>query len=64
MNSSIKFRDIVEFLFLPLLTAAVFLMWQLNQSVSTLNVQVGVLIEKSLVSEKRIDRLEQEIFKK
>lgn len=60
---NIKFRDVIEFLFLPLMSAAVFLLWNLNQSVGTLNVQVGVLLANNVANEKRIDGLEKRIEK-
>jgi hypothetical protein len=58
-----NFRDVTEFLFLPLLTAAVFILWDLNKSVGTLNVQVGVLISNNYTNEKRIEKLEDRIEK-
>lgn len=58
-----NFRDVTEFLFLPLLTAAVFILWDLNKSVGTLNVQVGVLISNNSTLEKRVDKLEDRIEK-
>lgn len=54
-------RDVVEFLFLPVLTAGVFVLWDLNKSVGTLNVQVGTLIAYNTTNEKRIDKLEARI---
>lgn len=60
---NIKFRDVIEFLFLPLMSAAVFLLWNLNQSVGTLNVQVGVLLANNVANEKRLDGLEKRIEK-
>jgi cell division protein FtsB len=62
-NMKLTFRDITEFLFLPLMTAAVFILWDLNKSVSTLNVQVGVLIANNSTLEKRVDGLEKRIEK-
>lgn len=59
----LKFRDIVEFLFLPLISTAVFLLWNLNQSVSDLNVRVGVLLANNVANEKRIDGIEKRIEK-
>ena len=53
----LKFRDIVEFLFLPLLTIVVFLLWELNKSISTLNIQVGVLIERSVNTDEKVKDL-------
>lgn len=43
----ISFRDIIELLFLPVLTAGVFVMWDLSKSVNDLNVRVGVLIAQN-----------------
>ena len=59
----IKFRDVIEFLFLPLMSAAVYLLWSLNLSVATLNVQVGVLLANNVANEKRMDGLEKRIEK-
>lgn len=56
-------RDLVEFLFLPVLTAGVFVLWDLNKSVGTLNVQVGVLIANNTTNEKRIDDLQRRVEK-
>lgn len=59
----LSFRDITEFLFLPLMTAAVFILWDLNKSVGTLNVQVGVLISNNYTLENRVNKLESRIEK-
>lgn len=59
----LSFRDITEFLFLPLMTAAVFILWDLNKSVGTLNVQVGVLISNNYMLENRVNKLESRIEK-
>jgi chaperonin cofactor prefoldin len=56
-----SFRDMIEFLFLPVLTAGVFVLWDLNKSVNNLNVQVGVLIANTSTNEKRIDAVEKRI---
>lgn len=42
----ITIRDIIEFLFLPLMTAAVWILWDMNRNINTLNVQVGVVISE------------------
>lgn len=54
----VSFRDIVEFLFLPVLTSAVFVMWDLNKNLNTLNVQVGILNVTNISIEKRVTALE------
>lgn len=59
----VSIRDVVEFMFLPVLTAGVFVLWDLNKSVGTLNVQVGTLIAYNTTNEKRIDKLEERIEK-
>jgi prefoldin subunit 5 len=59
----ISVRDVVEFLFLPVLTAGVFVLWDLNKSVGTLNVQVGTLIAYNTTNEKGIEKLERRIEK-
>lgn len=59
----ISIRDVVEFLFLPVLTAGVFVLWDLNKSVGTLNVQVGTLIAYNTTNEKSIEKLERRIEK-
>lgn len=62
-NPSLKFtvRDVVEFLFLPVLTAGVFVLWDLNKSVGTLNVQVGSMIAQNTATEKRVDDLQKRV---
>lgn len=62
-NMKLSFRDVTEFLFLPLMTAAVFILWDLNKSVGVLNVQVGVLITNNSTLEKRVNKLENRIEK-
>lgn len=57
----ISVRDVVEFLFLPVLTAGVYVLWDLNKSVGTLNVQVGTLIANNTMNEKSIEKLEKRI---
>lgn len=59
----ITFRDIVEFLFLPVLTAGVFVLWDLNKNINDLNVRVGVLIANNGAFEKRVDSLEKRLEK-
>lgn len=56
-------RDITELLILPILSAAVFVLWDLSKGVGTLNVQVGVLIANNATYEKRIERLEYRLDK-
>ncbi len=46
-----KIRDLIELLILPIATAGVYILWDLNQNVNKLNFQVGVII-----AEKSIDR--------
>lgn len=54
-------RDLIEVLVLPIMTAGVLILWDLNKSVNTLNVQVGVLIANTSANEKRVDSLEKRI---
>lgn len=42
----LTYRDIIEFLALPLLTAAVYILWDMNKSIDQLNIQVGVMISE------------------
>ena len=57
-------RLIIDVLIIPLISAAVFVLWDLNKSVSALNVQVGVLISNNQSIEKRVDKIEEIIFKR
>lgn len=59
----LDFRDITEFLVLPILTVAVYILWDLSKGVGVLNVQVGVLIANNATYEKRIDKLEMRLEK-
>lgn len=59
----LDFRDVTEFLVLPILTMAVYILWDLSKGVSVLNVQVGVLIANNATYEKRIDKLESRLEK-
>lgn len=63
MSAKWNLRDVIEILFLPVLTAAVFVLWDLNKSVGALNVQVGVLIANQANYDKRIDGLEKRMDK-
>ncbi len=56
-----KIRDLVEFMFLPVLTAGVWVLWDLNKGVSELNVQVAVLIAKGHDQKERLEKVENEI---
>jgi len=58
-----RFRDLIELLFLPILSAGVFVLWDLNENVNDLNVRVGVLLATNKSLEKRIDLLEKRIEK-
>ena len=62
-KNNITVRDVVEFLFLPVLTAGVYVLWDLNKSVGTLNIQVGTLIAYNSSNEKSIEKLEKRIEK-
>lgn len=59
----LDFRDVTEFLVLPILTVAVYILWDLSKGVGVLNVQVGVLIANNATYEKRIDKLEMRLEK-
>lgn len=59
----LDFRDVTEFLVLPILTVAVYILWDLSKGVGVLNVQVGVLIANNATYEKRIDKLESRLEK-
>lgn len=59
----LDFRDVTEFLVLPILTVAVYILWDLSKGVGVLNVQVGVLIANNATYEKRIDKLETRLEK-
>lgn len=59
----LDFRDVTEFLVLPILTVAVYILWDLSKGVGALNVQVGVLIANNATYEKRIDKLEMRLEK-
>lgn len=59
----LDFRDVIEFLVLPILTVAVYILWDLSKGVGALNVQVGVLIANNATYEKRIDKLEMRLEK-
>lgn len=43
----ITLRDVIEFLALPLLSAAVGILWMMNDNINRLNLQVGVIIAES-----------------
>lgn len=59
----ITFRDLIEFLFLPVLSAGVLVLWDINKNVNTLNVQVGVLIANNGTVQQRIETLEKRVEK-
>lgn len=42
----IKVRDVIEMLAIPLLSAAVWILWQMNDNINKLNIQVGVIISE------------------
>lgn len=59
----ISFRDLIEFLFLPVLTAGVFVLWDVNKNINALNVQVGILIERNSAYKEQIDNLKIRVDK-
>ncbi len=66
-ESKFNIRDAIELLFLPLLTAGIYVIWDLHKQVSILNTQVAVLIahgnlfeERARERERRIDKLEEQ----
>lgn len=56
-----KIRDWVEILVLPLLTAAVFVLWDMNKNISQLNIQVGIIISERDTAKEVIKDLEQRV---
>lgn len=57
-------RLIIDVLIIPLISAAVFVLWDLNKSVGLLNIQVGILLTNNQSLEKRVDKLEEVVFRK
>jgi len=57
----VTLRDVIEVLVLPIMSAGVFVLWDLNKNVNSLNVQVGVLIAHTSTNEKRVDSLEKRL---
>lgn len=57
----IAFRDVVEFMFLPVLTSGVFVLWDLNKNVNDLNVRVGIIIATDTAKDKRIEAAEKRL---
>lgn len=55
-------RLVIDVLVIPLISAAVFVLWDLNKSVANLNIQVGILLSSNNSIEKRVDRLEEKVF--
>lgn len=58
-----RFKEFIELLFIPILSAGVFILWDLNKNVNDLNVRVGVLLATNTSLEKRVDLLEKRIEK-
>jgi uncharacterized membrane protein YqjE len=55
-------RLVIDVIVIPLISAAIFVLWDLNKSISSLNVQVGILLTSNQGIEKRIDKLEERVF--
>lgn len=64
MIKSENIRLIIDIIIVPLITCAVFVLWDLSKSVGQLNIQVGVLINNNSSLEKRVDKIEEIIFRK
>ena len=43
----IALRDVIELLALPLISAGVYILWDMNQNINKLNIQVGVIIAEN-----------------
>lgn len=56
-------RLLIDVLIVPLVSAAVFVLWDLNKSVGALNVAVGILINSNQSIEKRVDKLEEKLLR-
>jgi len=56
-------RLLIDVLIVPLVSAAVFVLWDLNKSVGALNVTVGILINSNQSIEKRVDKLEEKLLR-
>lgn len=56
-------RLVIDVLIVPLVSCAVFVLWDLNKSIGALNVTVGILINSNQSLEKRVDRIENVLSK-
>ncbi len=56
-------RLLIDVLIVPLVSAAVFVLWDLNKSVGALNVTVGILINSNQSIDKRVDKLEEKLLR-
>lgn len=55
------FRDIIEVLFLPLLTAICVLIYDLSKNVNAVNVQMGIIITNQTNQKATDERQDKEI---
>jgi hypothetical protein len=58
----LKFRDLVEFLVLPLLSAAVWVLFQMNANINQLNIQVGVIIAEGSIQKEQMKELSSRVL--
>lgn len=57
----LSFKEFMDILFLPVLSAGVFVLWDLNKSVNSLNVQVAVLISTNSNYAEEIKNMKEDI---
>lgn len=48
-------RDLVELAFLPILTAAVWVLYDMNKNISQLNVSVGIILSERVSTLKTLE---------
>lgn len=56
-----KFQGFKDWVFLGLLSCAVYILWDMKTSVDTLNIAVATIIEKSVWHEKQISQHDDRI---
>jgi hypothetical protein len=57
-----RIRDLVELLVLPLLTMAVYILWDMNKNINNLNIQVGVILAEGSMQKEDIKELKTRVL--
>lgn len=55
-------RDLLELFVIPLLTVAVYILWNMNENINRLNIQVGVIIAEGSIQKEEMKEIKSRVL--